>query len=78
MAQVFSALSQLECDSIVWENILLQSFELLNDSNDENLMATIHFIFRTASQYQQLPEAVSILCLSFLSLLRSIYIPNLG
>uniref|UniRef100_A0A1J3FRS1 Ubiquitin carboxyl-terminal hydrolase 12 n=1 Tax=Noccaea caerulescens TaxID=107243 RepID=A0A1J3FRS1_NOCCA len=55
---VFSALSQLECDSIVWENILLQSFELLNDSNDENLMATIHFIFRTASQYQQLPEAV--------------------
>ncbi|CAH2060983.1 unnamed protein product [Thlaspi arvense] len=55
---VYNALSQLECDNEVWEHILLQSFELLSDSNDEYLMATIHFIFKTASQCQHIPEAV--------------------
>ncbi|KFK32582.1 hypothetical protein AALP_AA6G262000 [Arabis alpina] len=55
---VYNALSQLECDSEVWEHILLQSFELLSDSNEESLLATIHFIYKTASQCQHLPEAV--------------------
>ncbi|KDP33572.1 hypothetical protein JCGZ_07143 [Jatropha curcas] len=55
---VFSALSQLECGSDVWERILFQSFELLADSNDEPLAATIDFIFKAASQCQHLPEAV--------------------
>ncbi|KAE9609248.1 putative fanconi anaemia protein FANCD2 [Lupinus albus] len=55
---VFGALSQLECGSEVWEHILFQSFELLADSNDEPLAATIDFIFKAASQCQHLPEAV--------------------
>ncbi|PON71341.1 Fanconi anaemia protein FANCD [Parasponia andersonii] len=55
---VFGALSQLECGSEVWERVLLQSFELLTDSNDEPLAATIDFIFKAASQCQHLPEAV--------------------
>nr|KYP70193.1 Ubiquitin carboxyl-terminal hydrolase 12 [Cajanus cajan] len=55
---VFGALSQLECGSEVWERILFQSFELLTDSNDEPLAATIDFIFKAASQCQHLPEAV--------------------
>ena len=70
MAQVYNALSQLDCDSEVWEHILLQSFELLSDSNGESLVAAIHFIFKTASQCQHLPEAVSLLCLSFCTLLQ--------
>ncbi|KAK9280699.1 hypothetical protein L1049_014397 [Liquidambar formosana] len=55
---VFGALSQLDCGSEVWERVLLQSFELLADSNDEPLAATINFIFKAASQCQHLPEAV--------------------
>ncbi|XP_021277599.1 uncharacterized protein LOC110411667 [Herrania umbratica] len=55
---VFGALSQLECGSEVWERVLFQSFELLTDSNDEPLIATIDFIFKAASQCQHLPEAV--------------------
>ena len=56
--QVFEALTQLECGSEVWERVLFQSFELLADSNDEPLAATIDFIFKAASQCQHLPEAV--------------------
>ena len=56
--QVFEALTQLECGSEVWEHVLFQSFELLTDSNDEPLVATIDFIFKAASQCQHLPEAV--------------------
>ncbi|KAL9400364.1 hypothetical protein Peur_009325 [Populus x canadensis] len=55
---VFGALSQLECGSDVWEHVLIQSFDLLADSNDEPLAATIDFIFKAASQCQHLPEAV--------------------
>ncbi|OAY53652.1 uncharacterized protein LOC110610443 [Manihot esculenta] len=55
---VFGALSQLECGSDVWERILFQSFELLANSNDEPLAATIDFIFKAASHCQHLPEAV--------------------
>ncbi|KAG7572172.1 TRAF-like [Arabidopsis suecica] len=55
---VYNALSQLECDNKVWEHILLQSYEFLSDSNEESLVATIHFILKIASQCQQLPEAV--------------------
>ncbi|KAJ1413170.1 hypothetical protein SESBI_19933, partial [Sesbania bispinosa] len=55
---VFGALSQLECGSEVWERILFQSFELLTDSNDEPLAATIDFVFKAASQCQHLSEAV--------------------
>ncbi|CAN1287796.1 Ubiquitin C-terminal hydrolase 13 [Linum perenne] len=55
---VFGALTQLECGSDVWEQVLLQSFELLADVNDESLAATIDFIFKAASQCQHLPEAV--------------------
>ncbi|CAL0305721.1 unnamed protein product [Lupinus luteus] len=54
----FRALSQLDCGSEVWERILFQSFDLLTDSNDEPLAATIDFIFKAASQCQHLPEAV--------------------
>ncbi|GKU87297.1 hypothetical protein SLEP1_g1720 [Rubroshorea leprosula] len=55
---VFGALSQLECDSEVWEHVLFQSFELLTDSNDEPLAATVDFLFKAASQCQHLREAV--------------------
>ncbi|KAG6643781.1 hypothetical protein I3843_08G010500 [Carya illinoinensis] len=55
---VFGALSQLECGCEVWERVLFQSFELLTDSNDEPLVATMDFIFKAASQCQHLPEAV--------------------
>lgn len=65
--QVFGALSQLECGSEVWERVLFQSYELLMDSNDEPLAATIDFIFKAASQCQHLPEAVCIHCFEILS-----------
>ncbi|XP_019082713.1 PREDICTED: uncharacterized protein LOC104705038, partial [Camelina sativa] len=55
---VYNALSQLECASEVWECILLKSYELLSNSNEESLVATIPFILKTASKCQQLPEAV--------------------
>lgn len=55
---VFGALSQLECSSEVWERVLFQSFELLADSNDEPLAATVDFIFKAALHCQHLPEAV--------------------
>ncbi|KAL0897627.1 hypothetical protein Bca101_081588 [Brassica carinata] len=55
---VYNALSQLDCDTEVWEHILFQSLELLNDSDEESLVAAIHFIFKTASQCQHLPRAV--------------------
>ncbi|XP_023760022.1 uncharacterized protein LOC111908425 [Lactuca sativa] len=52
------ALSQLKCNSEVWERVLFQSFELLEDSNDAPLAATIDFIFKAALHSQHLPEAV--------------------
>ncbi|XP_052209829.1 uncharacterized protein LOC127813105 [Diospyros lotus] len=55
---VFNALSQLECSTEVWEGILFQSFDLLDDSNDEPLAATADFIFKAALQCHHLPEAV--------------------
>ncbi|KAL0394282.1 UNVERIFIED_CONTAM: hypothetical protein Slati_4394400 [Sesamum latifolium] len=55
---VFGALSQLECGSDVWERVLFQSLELLADSNDEPLAATVDFIFKAALHCQHLPEAV--------------------
>ncbi|CAI9772917.1 unnamed protein product [Fraxinus pennsylvanica] len=55
---VFGALSQLECSSEVWEHVLFQSLELLADSNDEPLAATVDFIFKAALHCQHLPEAV--------------------
>ncbi|CAN0877547.1 Ubiquitin C-terminal hydrolase 13 [Linum grandiflorum] len=55
---VFGALTQLECGSDVWEQVLLQSLDLLGDANDEPLAATIDFIFKAASQCQHLPQAV--------------------
>ncbi|KAG8375805.1 hypothetical protein BUALT_Bualt10G0138600 [Buddleja alternifolia] len=55
---VFGALSQLECSSEVWERVLFQSLELLADSNDEPLAATIDFIFKAALHCQHLPETV--------------------
>ncbi|GMP94503.1 hypothetical protein CsSME_00043948 [Camellia sinensis var. sinensis] len=55
---VFGALSQLECSADVWVRVLFQSFELLADSNDEPLAATVDFIFKAALQCQHLPQAV--------------------
>ncbi|KAH6782903.1 TRAF-like family protein [Perilla frutescens var. hirtella] len=55
---VFGALSQLECSSEVWERVLFQSLELLADSNDEPLAATVDFVFKAALHCQHLPEAV--------------------
>ncbi|KAG8381741.1 hypothetical protein BUALT_Bualt05G0004100 [Buddleja alternifolia] len=55
---VFGALSQLECSCEVWESVLFRSLELLADSNDEPLAATVDFIFKAALHCQQLPEAV--------------------
>ncbi|XP_027080715.1 uncharacterized protein [Coffea arabica] len=55
---VFSALSQLECSSEVWERVLFQSFGLLADSNDEPLAATVDFIFKAALHCQHLSQAV--------------------
>ncbi|KAL7159047.1 hypothetical protein ABFS83_01G002800 [Erythranthe nasuta] len=55
---VFGALSQLECSTEVWERVLFQTLELLADSNDEPLAATVDFIFKAALHCQHLPEAV--------------------
>ncbi|XP_057799974.1 uncharacterized protein LOC131015563 [Salvia miltiorrhiza] len=55
---VFGALSQLECSSEVWGRVLFQSLELLADSNDEPLAATVDFVFKAALHCQHLPEAV--------------------
>ncbi|XAR70989.1 Ubiquitinyl hydrolase 1 [Bertholletia excelsa] len=55
---VFGALSQLECSTELWERILFQCFDLLTDTNDEPLAATVDFIFKAALQCQHLPEAV--------------------
>ena len=53
----------------MWERVLFQSFDLLADSNDEPLAATIDFIFKAASQCQHLPEAVRISFSEYLPLL---------
>ncbi|CAN4097650.1 unnamed protein product [Withania somnifera] len=58
MIPVFGALGQLECSSDVWERLLFQSFDLLADSVDEPLAATVDFIFKAALHCQHLPEAV--------------------
>ncbi|CAM8949502.1 unnamed protein product [Rhodiola kirilowii] len=55
---VLGALSQLECDSEVWERVLIQSVELMGDSMDEPLVATISYVFKAASECQRLSEAV--------------------
>ncbi|XP_009588719.1 uncharacterized protein [Nicotiana tomentosiformis] len=55
---VFGALGQLECSSDVWERVLFQSFDLLADSIDEPLAATVDFIFKAALHCLHLPEAV--------------------
>ncbi|PWA52949.1 TRAF-like family protein [Artemisia annua] len=52
------ALSQLKCNSEVWEGVLFRSFELLEDANDAPLAATVDFIFKAALHCQHLPEAV--------------------
>lgn len=49
----------MECSTEVWERVLFQSLELLPDSNDEPLAATVDFIFKAALHCQHLPEAVS-------------------
>lgn len=49
----------MECSSEVWERVLFQSLELLGDSNDEPLAATVDFVFKAALHCQHLPEAVS-------------------
>lgn len=59
--QVFGALCKLEFGHEVWERILYLTFEALTDSRDENLVATMSFILKAASQCQHLPEAVCIL-----------------
>jgi len=58
--QVFSALSQLDFGSEVWERVLLQAFELLTESNDEPLVAAMSFVFKAASQCHHLPQAVCV------------------
>ncbi|XP_073055256.1 uncharacterized protein [Primulina eburnea] len=55
---VFGALSQLECSSEVWEQVLFRSLDILVDCNDEPLAVTMDFIFKTALHCQHLPEAV--------------------
>ncbi|KAL0407628.1 UNVERIFIED_CONTAM: hypothetical protein Sradi_1697200 [Sesamum radiatum] len=55
---VFGALSQLECNSEVWERVLFRSLELLDDSNGEPLAATVDFVLKAALHCQHLPEAV--------------------
>ena len=54
---VLGALGQLEVGSDVWKHILFQAIELLMDSNDEPLAVVMSFIFKAASQCQQLPQA---------------------
>ncbi|KAG5599630.1 hypothetical protein H5410_031000 [Solanum commersonii] len=58
MIPVFGALGQLECSSDVWERVLFQSFDLLVNSIDEPLAATVDFIFKAALHCHHLPEAV--------------------
>ncbi|XP_022941427.1 uncharacterized protein LOC111446723 isoform X2 [Cucurbita moschata] len=55
---VFGALSQLECGTEVWEQVLFKSIEFLADSNDEPLAATMDFVFKAGAQCQHLSEAV--------------------
>ncbi|KAH9297298.1 hypothetical protein KI387_028980, partial [Taxus chinensis] len=55
---VLGALSQLEVGSDVWKRILFQAMELLTDTNDEPFSIVMSFIFKAASQCQQLPQAV--------------------
>ncbi|KAK3437118.1 hypothetical protein EUGRSUZ_C01723 [Eucalyptus grandis] len=55
---LFGALGQLECGIGVWEHLLGQTLEFLQDSNDEPLAANIDFVFKAASECQQLPQAV--------------------
>ncbi|KAL3745450.1 hypothetical protein ACJRO7_014537 [Eucalyptus globulus] len=57
-SQLFGALGQLECGIGVWEHLLGQTLEFLQDSNDEPLAANIGFVFKAAAECQQLPQAV--------------------
>lgn len=42
----------------VWERVLIQSVELLGDSKDEALAATMNYALKAASECQRLSEAV--------------------
>lgn len=55
---VLAALSQLQVGNDIQEHILFQVLELLMDTNDEPFAAVMSFIFKSASQCQQLPQAV--------------------
>ncbi|KAK9269009.1 hypothetical protein L1049_000777 [Liquidambar formosana] len=57
---VLATISQLEFGSEVWECLLHQASDLLPDSNNGPLAATIGFIFTAATQCQQIPPAVRV------------------
>ncbi|KAK9075604.1 hypothetical protein SSX86_003930 [Deinandra increscens subsp. villosa] len=58
LVPTLSALSQLKCNSEVWERVLFQAFQLLEHSNGAPLAATVDFIFKASLQCQHLPAAV--------------------
>lgn len=55
---MLGALSQLEVSSDIWEQVLHQGLEILPELVDEPLAAVMSFVFKAATESQQLSQAV--------------------
>ena len=56
--QMLGALSQLEVSSDIWEQVLQQALDILPELVDEPLAALMSFVFKAATESQQLLRAV--------------------
>lgn len=56
---MLGALSQLEVSSDIWEQVLQQALDILPELVDEPLAAVMSFVFKAATESQQLLRAVS-------------------
>nr|XP_024363915.1 uncharacterized protein LOC112276652 [Physcomitrium patens] len=57
--QMLGALSQLEVSSDIWEQVLQQALDILPELVDEPLAAVMSFVFKAATESQQLLRAVA-------------------
>lgn len=57
---MLGALSQLEVSSDIWEQVLQQALDILPELVDEPLAAVMSFVFKAATESQQLLQAVCI------------------
>jgi len=58
---MLGALSQLEVSSDIWEQVLQQALDILPELVDEPLAAVMSFVFKAATESQQLLRSVCML-----------------